>query len=112
MELQASINMSMLSTGVHLEINMKTVDYVLKCARTVYNDFIQKGMWDKCINATPGQSGLLTTNPTDTVSENYVCFNCGKKGNHKKEKIPQEINKEQQQLEREKFIIRKNRTPR
>ena len=26
MELQASINMSMLSTGVHLENNMKTVD--------------------------------------------------------------------------------------
>ena len=112
MELQASINKSMLTTGVHLQNNMKIVDYVLKYAHIVYNDFIQKGMWDKCINVTPGQSGLLTTNPTDTVSENYVCFNCGKKGKHKKENCPDDVNKERQKLEREKFNLLKGRTPR
>ena len=68
MELQASINMSMLSTGVHLKNNIERVDYILKYACTVYNDFVQKGMWDKCINATPEQSDLLTTIPADTVS--------------------------------------------
>ena len=109
MELQASINMSMLSTGVHLGNNMKTVDYVLKYARTVYNDFVQKGMWDKRINATPGQSGLLSI--TDTVSENYVCFNCGKKVHHKKENCPEPVNKEQQQLERDKFNLEKGCGP-
>ena len=69
-------------------------------------------MWDKCINATPGLSGLLTTNPTDTISENYICFNCGKKGKHKKDNCPDPINKERQKLEREKFNLLKNRTPR
>ena len=44
MELQASINMSMLSTGLHLEKNVQTVDYILKFIRTVYNDFVRKGM--------------------------------------------------------------------
>ena len=44
MELQASINMSMLSTCVHLENNTKTVDYALKYAQTVYTDFVQKGI--------------------------------------------------------------------
>ena len=85
MELQASINMSILSTGIHLENNTKTVDFVLKYSQTVYNDFVQKGMWDKCINATPGQSGLLPL--IDTVAEGYMCFNCGKKGHHKKKAV-------------------------
>ena len=64
---------------------MRTVDYVLKNACTVYNDFVQKEIWDTCINATPGQSDLLSI--TDTVSKGYICFNYGKKGHHKKEKI-------------------------
>ena len=42
MELQASINMPMLSTGVYLKNNMKTVNCVLKYTCTVYNDFSQK----------------------------------------------------------------------
>ena len=49
--------------------------------------------------------GLLTTTPPDAVSDNYVCFNCGKKGNHKKENCPEEIDKAQQKLEREKFKL-------
>ena len=77
MELQASIDITKVSTGLYLKNNMKTVDYALNYAHTFYNDFVQRRIWDKCINATPRQSGLLTTNPPDVVSENYVCFNCG-----------------------------------
>ena len=84
---------------------MDLVDYVLKLARTVYNDFVQRGLWDKCINATPGQSGLLSV--TDMVSEGYTCFNCGKKGLHKKEKYPDPDNKERQKFERDQFNIEK-----
>ena len=92
MELQASINMSLLSTGINLENNMKIVDYVLKHTHTVYNDFVQKGMLDECINATPGKSGLLFI--TDTVAEGYTCFNYGKKGHHKKENCHEPVNQE------------------
>ena len=102
----------MLTTGVRLQNNMQTVNYVLKYAHIIYNNFVQEGMWDKCINVTPGQSSLLTTNPTDTVSENYVCFNCGKKRKHKKENCPEDIDKEQQKLEREKFNLLKGCIPR
>ena len=79
-ELQASLNMLMLSTGLHLNNDVDLVDYVLKYAQIVYNDFVQRGMWDKCIYATPGKSGLLSIN--DIVSEGYTCFNCGKKRLH------------------------------
>ena len=107
MKLQASINMSMLSTGINLENNMRVVDYVLKYAQTVYSDCTQKEMWDTCINATPVQSGLLSI--TDTVAVDYTCFNCGKKGHQKKENWPEPVNKEQQKLEREKFNLEKGR---
>ena len=112
-ELQASINNSLITLvgGINLKNDMKTVHYVLKYARLVYNNFVQKGEWDKCINGTPSQSGLLTTNPLDAVSENYFWFYCGKKGHHKKENCPEEINKERQKLEREKFNLLKGRTP-
>ena len=54
MELQASIDITMVqSSGLKLENNIKTVYYVLKYARTVYNDFVQRGSWDEYINATP-----------------------------------------------------------
>ena len=53
MELQTFIDITMVSTCLYLKNNTKTVDYVLKYARTVYNNFIQRGIWDKCINATP-----------------------------------------------------------
>ena len=58
-------------------------------------------MRDKCINATSGQSGFLAI--TDTVSENYVYFNWGKKDDHNKKNYPDPINKEQQKLEQEKY---------
>ena len=45
------------------------------------------------------------------MSENYVCFNCGKKGDHLKKDYPDPINTEQQKLERNKFNILKGRTP-
>ena len=61
MELQATLNMPMLSPDVHLKNNMDSASYVLELACSVYNDFLQRGLWDKCINATPGQSGLLAT---------------------------------------------------
>ena len=96
--------------GMNMKNDMNTVNYVFKYARLCYSDFVQKGAWDKCINATPGQSGLLTTNPPDAVSPNYVYFNCGKKGDHKKDNCPDNIDKERQKLEREKFL--KNRPPR
>ena len=80
---------------------------MLTLARTVLSDFVQRCLWDKCINATPGQSGLLSI--TDTVSEGYTCFNCGKKRLHKKEKCHDPVNKEQQKLEKEKFNIEKGR---
>ena len=67
-------------------------------------------MWDKCINATPGQSGLLSI--TDSVAEGYICFNCGKKGLHKKENCPEPINKKRPKLERDKFNLEKGRGPR
>ena len=86
---------------------MDSVDYELKLTRTVYIDFVQRGLWDKCINTTPGQSGFLSI--TDMVSEGYTCFNCGKKGLHKKEKCPDPVNKERQTLERDKFNIQKGR---
>ena len=70
---------------------MDSIDYVLTLARTVYNDFVQRGLWDKCINATPGQSGLLSI--ADVVAEGYTCFNCGKNGHHKKEICPEPVNK-------------------
>ena len=89
--------------------DMNTVNYVLKYARICYSDFVQKGAWDKYINATPGQSGLLTTNPSAGVSPNYVCFNCGKKADHLKDDCPKEVDKDRQKLEREKFL--KNRPP-
>ena len=95
MELQASINITMVSTGLYLENNMKIVDYVLKYTFTVYTDFVQRGIWDKCVNVIQGQLGLLTTNPPDAVSENYVCFNCEKKGDHLRKNYPDPINKEQ-----------------
>ena len=92
MELQSTLNMKMLSTGVHLKNNMDSAVYVLELARSVYNDFVQRGLWDKCINATPGQSGLLAA--AATVAEGYTCFNCGAKGKHKKENCPEPVNKE------------------
>ena len=111
MELQASICNSMITSvgGMNMKNDMNTVNYVLKFARICYSDFVQKGAWDKCLNATPGQSGLLTTNPSDGVSPNYVCFNCGKKADHLKGDCPEDVNKERQKLEREKFL--KNRPP-
>ena len=105
MELQASICNSMITSvgGMNIKNDMNTVNYVLKYARICYSDFVQKGAWDKCINATPGQSGLLTTNPSDALSPNYVCFNCGKKGDHKKDNCPEDVDKDRQKLERENF---------
>ena len=64
-------------------------------------------MWDKCINATPRQSGLLFI--TDSVAEGYMYFNCGKKELHKKENCPELVNKERQKLERDKFTLEKGR---
>ena len=64
-------------------------------------------MWDTCINVTPGQSGLLSI--TDTVVKGYKCFNCGKKGLHKKENCPEPVNEERQQLKRDKFNLEKVR---
>ena len=52
MELQASLNLPMFSAGVHLKNNVDSVDYVLELARTVFNDFVQRGLLDKCINVT------------------------------------------------------------
>ena len=89
--------------------NIKTVNYVLKYAHTVYNNFVQEGIWDKCINATPGQSGLLAQAAANTVAEGYTCFNCGKKGHHKKENCPDPVNKERQKTERDKFNLEKGR---
>ena len=83
---------------------MNLIDYLLKLAQTVFNDFVQRGLWDKCINATLGQSGLLLI--TDTVSQGYTCFNCGKKGLNKKENCPDPV-KKQQKLERDKLDIEK-----
>ena len=107
MELQATLNMPMLSTSIHLKNNMASVDYVLTLPRTVYNDFLQRGLQDKCINATPGQFGLLSV--ADAVAEGYTCFNCGRKGHHQKENCPKPVNKERQKLDREKFNLEKGR---
>ena len=87
---------------------MASVDYVLTLARTVYNDFLQRGLWDKCINVTPEQSGLFSV--ADAVAEGYTCFNCGKKGHHKKENCSEPVDKERQKLEREKFNLEKGRS--
>ena len=114
MELQASIDITMVqSSGLKLENNIKTVYYVLKYARTVYNDFIQRGIWDKCINATPGKSGLLSTNPgTGTVSVNYKCFNCNAVGDHTVKDCPKPADKEQIKLKREEFNAARGRVQR
>ena len=60
-------------------------------------------MWDKCINATPGQSGLPAA--AAAVAEGYTCFNCGAQGKHKKEYCPHPVNKERQKVERDKFNL-------
>ena len=73
----------------------------------MHNDFLQRGLWDKCVNATPGQSGLLSI--ADAVAEGYTCFNCTKKGHHKKENCPEPVNKERQKSEKEKFNLEKGR---
>ena len=44
MKLQASIDITMILTDFYLKNNMKTVDFVLKYAQTVYNDFVQRGI--------------------------------------------------------------------
>ena len=106
MELQATLNMNMISTGMHLKNNMDSATYVLELARTVYNDFVQKGLWDKCINATPGQSGLLAA--AATVAEGYTCFNCGAKGKHRKENCPHPVNEERQKVEKDKFNLERS----
>ena len=59
------------SSGLKLKNNIQTVHYILKYTQTVYNDFVQHRIWDQCIIATPGKSGLVTTNngtSTGTVS--------------------------------------------
>ena len=54
LELQASINSTMVQvSGLKLKNNIKTVYYVLKYACTVYSNFVQQGIWDQYIHATP-----------------------------------------------------------
>ena len=71
----------------------------------MYNDFVQKCLWDKCINAKPGLTGLLAA--AASVAEGYTCFICGAEEKHKKENCPEPVNKEEQKLEREKFNFAK-----
>ena len=95
-----------------LENNIKTVYYVLKYAWTVYNDFVQRGIWDQYINTTPGNSSLLSTNPgSGTVSAGYKCFNCDVVGDHLIKDCTKPIEKERIKQKWEEFNVAKGHIP-
>ena len=48
--------------------DLPSVLYVLSYAETAYNDKLQKGEWDKCLQKTPGESTFTT--PSDTNATN------------------------------------------
>lgn len=59
----------------------------------------------KCINATPGKSGLVTPLDKTISTEGYECFNFG--DNHHIKNCKKEINKEGIALKRAEFNAKK-----
>ena len=72
LELQASIDTTKVSTGVYLQNNMNTVAYVLKYIHTVYNGFVQREVWDKCVRSISEPAVLIASSLEMTLLAQLV----------------------------------------